>query len=60
MKNKGMNKQQQPCSGIFDTSAHCPHVYQVSIFSVSQFLTKNFNALMLENWRERKTKKIKR
>ena len=30
--NKGMNKQQQPDSGIHDTSAHCPHVYQVSIF----------------------------
>ena len=30
--NKGTNKQQQPDSGIYDTSAHCPHVYQVSIF----------------------------
>ena len=31
-RNKGMNKQQQPDSGIHDTSAHCPCVYQVSIF----------------------------
>ena len=31
-KNKGMNKQQQPNSGIHDTSAHCPRVYQFSIF----------------------------
>ena len=30
--NKGMNKQQQPDSGIHDTSAHCPRVYQLSIF----------------------------
>ena len=30
--NKGMNKQQQPDSGIHHTSAHCPRVYQVSIF----------------------------
>ena len=27
---KGMNKQQQPDSGIHDTSTHFPHVYQVS------------------------------
>ena len=32
MENKGTNKQQQPDSGIYDTSAHCPRVYQVSIF----------------------------
>ena len=32
-RNKGINKQQQPDSGIHDTSAHCPRVYQVSIFS---------------------------
>ena len=39
-RNKEMNKQQQPDSGIqmqpdsgiHDTSAHCPRVYQVSIF----------------------------
>ena len=30
MKNKGMNKQQQPDSGIHNTSAHCPCVCQVS------------------------------
>ena len=30
--NKGMNKQQQPDSGIYDTSADCPLLYQVSIF----------------------------
>ena len=30
MKSKGTNKQQQPDSRIQDTSAHCPHVYQVS------------------------------
>ena len=30
MKNKGMNKQQQPESSIHDTSAHCPRVCQVS------------------------------
>ena len=28
-RNKGTNKQQQPDSGTHDTSAHCPHVYQV-------------------------------
>ena len=31
-KNKGTNKQQQPDSSIHDISAHCPCVYQVSIF----------------------------
>ena len=30
--NKGTNKQQRPDSSIYDTSAYCPHVYQVSIF----------------------------
>ena len=29
---KGMNRQQQPHSGIHDISVHCPPVYQVSIF----------------------------
>ena len=33
MKTKGMSKQQQqPDSGIHDTSAHCPYVCQVSTF----------------------------
>ena len=32
MKNKGTNKQEQPDSGIHDTSAHCAGVYQVSTF----------------------------
>ena len=32
MRNKGTSKQQQPESGVHDTSAHCPRVYQVSIF----------------------------
>ena len=32
MKNKGTNKQQQPDSGIHNTSAHCPRVYLVSTF----------------------------
>ena len=31
-RNRGMNKQQKPDSGIHHTSAHCPCVYQVSIF----------------------------
>ena len=31
-RNKGTNMQQQPDSGIHDSSAHCPRVYQVSIF----------------------------
>ena len=31
-RNKGTNKQQQPDSGLHDTSAHCPRVYLVSIF----------------------------
>ena len=31
-KNKGMNKQKQPDSGIPYISAHCLRVYQVSIF----------------------------
>ena len=30
--NKGMNKQQQPDSGVHDTSAHGFSVYQVSLF----------------------------
>ena len=30
--NKGTNMREQPDSGIHDTSVHCPHVYQVSIF----------------------------
>ena len=28
--NIGMNKQQQPESGIHDTPAHCPRVFQSS------------------------------
>ena len=35
-RNKGMNKQLQPDSGIHNTSAHCPHAYQVSTFKASQ------------------------
>ena len=31
-RNKGMNWQQQPDTGIHDTSAHYPRVYQVSTF----------------------------
>ena len=31
-KIKGMNKQQQPDSGIHHTSTHCPRVYQVPTF----------------------------
>ena len=31
-KNKRMNKQEQLDSGIHDTSAYCPRVYQVSVF----------------------------
>ena len=31
-RNKGMNMQKQPDSGKHDTSAHCPCVYQVSVF----------------------------
>ena len=31
-RNKRTNKQQQPDSSMHDTSAHCPRVYQVSIF----------------------------
>ena len=37
-----MNKQQQPDSGIHDTSAHCLCVYQVLIFWTSQFLWKEW------------------
>ena len=50
-RNKGMNKQQQPDSGIHNTSAHCQRVYLVSIFKASQFVrrvTKNFNVWKLE------------
>ena len=39
-RNKGMNKQQQPDSGIHYIYAHCPRVYQVSTFKASQFLRK--------------------
>ena len=39
-RNKGSSKKQQPDSGIHDISAHCPHMYQVSIFQASQFLRK--------------------
>ena len=31
-RNKGTNMQQQPDSNIHDSSAHCPRMYQVSIF----------------------------
>ena len=31
-RNKGLNMQKHPDSGIHDTSPHCPRVYQVSIF----------------------------
>ena len=50
--------QQQPDSGIHDTSAHCPCC--VPIFNLlglivpEKHVTKNFN---VENWRERKMKK---
>ena len=40
-RNKGTNRQQQPDSGIHDTSVHCPHVDQVSIF-YEKGMTKNF------------------
>ena len=57
-KSKRMNKQQQPDSGIHDTSAHCPCLYQVSTFLASKFLRKVWRKiLMFENWRERKMKK---
>ena len=36
-RNNGTNKQQQPDSGIHNTSAHCPHVYQKLIFQDTTF-----------------------
>ena len=57
---KGTNKQQQPDSGIHDTSAHCPRVYHVSLSTcVPSFnllgltfpeksVTKTFNVWKLE------------
>ena len=59
MKNKGMNKQQQPDSSIHDTSAYWPCVYQVSTFQASQFLRKvwqKFQCLKIgekEKWRNK-------
>ena len=50
-RNKGMNKQQQPDSGIHDTSANCPRVYQVTTIQASQFLRNVWRKiLMSENW----------
>ena len=38
--NKGMNKKQQPDSGIHDTAPHCQGVYQFSMFLASKFQRK--------------------
>ena len=46
MKNKGMNKQQQPDSGKHDTSAHCTCVPSFNLLghTVSEkSVTKNLN-----------------
>ena len=53
--NTGTNKQQQqPDSGIHDTSAHCPRVYQFSnllgLTVPEKSVTKNSN---VENWKEK-------
>ena len=49
-RNKGMNTQQQPDSGLHDAFAHCPRVYQVW----RKFLLK-----IGEKKNEKKKKKIK-
>ena len=44
--NKGMNKQQQPDSGIQDTSAHCPRVPSFNLLGLivpEKSVTKNSN-----------------
>ena len=46
--HKGTNKQLQPDSSKHDTSAHCPRVYQVSIFQASQFLRKVWWKILFE------------
>ena len=46
-RNKGTNKQQQPDSSIHDTSAHCPRVYQVSIFLASQLPRKAWRKILM-------------
>ena len=51
MKNKGMNKQQQPDSGKHDTSAHCTCVPSVNLLghTVSEkSVTKNLYVWKLE------------
>ena len=59
MKNKGTNKQQQPHSGIHDTSAHCPRVpsFNLGLTVPEKSVTKNFNVRKLE--RKKNEKKIK-
>ena len=58
LRNKETNKQQQPDSGIHDTSAHCPlSVPSFNLLGLTvpeKSVTKIF--LMLENCRERKMK----
>ena len=51
-----MNKQQQPDSGIHDTSAHCPS-YNLQGLTVPEKSVTKQNILMFENWRVRKMKK---
>ena len=46
--------------GVHNRSTLCPCVYQVSTLCASQFLRKErWNFLILENWRERKMKKLR-
>ena len=62
-RNKGTNKQQQPDSGKYDTFAHCPRVYQVSIFYASQFPRKVWRKISMlktgekDKWRNKGTNK---
>ena len=44
---KGTIKKQQPDSGIHDTSAHCPRVYQVSIFQAWQLPRKEWQNISM-------------
>ena len=43
IKNKGMNKQQQPDSGIHDTSARVQSFNLLSLMVLEKSVTKNFN-----------------
>ena len=47
-RNKRTHKSEQPESGIHGTSTHCPCMFQVSTFSILQFLRKVWQKISSE------------